>query len=452
MRAGRRALIIPVEEQSRELDAKLLLGCIAAERGFPVILGSRHEIHLRAARLPRGIVYAKSFRPVSRRMFDIFTGLGHEIVACDEEALRPYPDEIYFERRMSPRTLAAISQLFAWGAENAALFQRYPHYDGTPIHVTGNPRADLLRPELRDFYREEVDQLRARYGDFVLINTNFAAVNHRVDDLLLANQPPPAGPDDYLDEIRVHKLALFEHFRAAIPALAQALPAASIVVRPHPLERHAAWRDAARGEANVHVVHDGNVVPWLMAARAVVQNNCTTALEGYAVGCPVVSYRPARSARFDDELCAALSHCCADPAALRDTLRAILDGGAPPREPEQRKAMRDHISGLEGSLASERIVDVLEHIEASGQRPRPGRAEALGARCHAELRALDKRLRSLRRSNKNHRSYQEHRFPPLAASDVQQRIERLAATTGRFRDLRARRLARDSFAIGGADR
>ncbi len=32
-------LIIPVENQVRELDAKLLLGCVAAERGLPVILG-----------------------------------------------------------------------------------------------------------------------------------------------------------------------------------------------------------------------------------------------------------------------------------------------------------------------------------------------------------------------------------------------------------------------------
>ena len=46
-------LIVPVENQSRELDAKLLLSCVAAERGFPVVLGSRFFIHLAAASLPR---------------------------------------------------------------------------------------------------------------------------------------------------------------------------------------------------------------------------------------------------------------------------------------------------------------------------------------------------------------------------------------------------------------
>ena len=51
-------LIIPVENQVRELDAKLLLSCVAAERGFPVILGSRAFVHFEVASLPRGVYLA----------------------------------------------------------------------------------------------------------------------------------------------------------------------------------------------------------------------------------------------------------------------------------------------------------------------------------------------------------------------------------------------------------
>ena len=42
-------LIIPVENQVRELDAKLLLSCIAAERGIPVVIGSRAFVHFEVA-------------------------------------------------------------------------------------------------------------------------------------------------------------------------------------------------------------------------------------------------------------------------------------------------------------------------------------------------------------------------------------------------------------------
>ena len=39
MNTSASTLIVPVETQVRELDAKLLLSCVAAERGFPVIMG-----------------------------------------------------------------------------------------------------------------------------------------------------------------------------------------------------------------------------------------------------------------------------------------------------------------------------------------------------------------------------------------------------------------------------
>ena len=55
-------LIVPVENQIRELDAKLLLACVAAERGFPVVLGSRAFIHHQIASFPRGVYLAKSMR------------------------------------------------------------------------------------------------------------------------------------------------------------------------------------------------------------------------------------------------------------------------------------------------------------------------------------------------------------------------------------------------------
>ena len=112
MERSKSPLIIPVEEQVRELNAKLLLACAAAERGFPVILGSRAHLHRRAASLPRGIYLAKSMRSVSIRMFRILRHLGHEIVAWEEEGLVPYPPDYYYRRRMSA---AALRE--AWHAE-----------------------------------------------------------------------------------------------------------------------------------------------------------------------------------------------------------------------------------------------------------------------------------------------------------------------------------------------
>jgi len=79
-------LIIPVEIQVREMDAKILLSCVAAERGFPVIIDSRAYVHYQVASIPRGVYLAKSLRTLSIRMFKILRQLGHEIVAWMKKA------------------------------------------------------------------------------------------------------------------------------------------------------------------------------------------------------------------------------------------------------------------------------------------------------------------------------------------------------------------------------
>ena len=48
----RRRLILPVEIFNREFDAKVLLACFAAERGFSVIFGAKREINLNLASFP----------------------------------------------------------------------------------------------------------------------------------------------------------------------------------------------------------------------------------------------------------------------------------------------------------------------------------------------------------------------------------------------------------------
>ena len=71
-----------------------------------------------------------------------------------------------------------VSHLFAWGEDNAELWRQYPYLPaGIPIHITGNPRVDLLRPDMQGYYKAEADQIRETYGDFILINTNFNHVN-----------------------------------------------------------------------------------------------------------------------------------------------------------------------------------------------------------------------------------------------------------------------------------
>ncbi|MCU0604464.1 MAG: hypothetical protein MUC33_17575 [Desulfobacterales bacterium] len=278
-------LIIPVENQVRELDPKLLLACIAARRGFTSIIGSHREIDFRIASFPRGLYLNKSMTERNLKMFQIMHRVGHEILTWDEEALVHLPPEIYYSRRLSPVAIRYVSHLFAWGENNADLWRRYPHLpQNLPIHVTGNPRNDMLRPELHAFYADEVRAIRERYGNYLLVNTNFNHVNafFPAQNLFKPVKHPGETPRfgkagvgmtrQFAEALRDQKQSVFEAFQALIPELARAFPALSIVVRPHPTEGQDAYRRLASGNSRVHVTNEGNVVPWLLGAKALIHN------------------------------------------------------------------------------------------------------------------------------------------------------------------------------------
>ena len=112
-------LLIPVENQVRELDPKLLLACVAAKRGFTSVIGSRREIEFNIDLFPQSIYLSKSMTVRSLLFFRVAQRFNTEIVTWDEEALVHLPPETYFSRRLDPRAIKYVSHLFAWGEDNA---------------------------------------------------------------------------------------------------------------------------------------------------------------------------------------------------------------------------------------------------------------------------------------------------------------------------------------------
>jgi len=167
-------LILPVENQVRELDSKLLFGCFAVEKGFEVLIGSRPYVNFAMPKLRPGIFVAKSMRRRSALMLKIIQNLGHRIVAWDEESLVRFQSAEYNQWRFSNETFAPIEHLFAWGKDDAKMFKGYEGLGRTAVHITGNPRMDLLRREFRTVFETEVNEIKERFGSFVLINTNFS--------------------------------------------------------------------------------------------------------------------------------------------------------------------------------------------------------------------------------------------------------------------------------------
>ena len=448
-------LIIPVESQVREMDAKLLLSCVAAERGFPVIMGSRAFIHFKVDSIPRGIYLAKSMRKPSIRMFGILRKLGHEIVAWDEEGLLREPDQEYYRWRLSPYTMAQVSHLIAWGEDDAQTLRNYPDYPGTPIHITGNPRIDLMRKELRDYYLPRVNEIRARFGDFVLVNTNFSKVNHFYPELSPLKQAleakTPGAANQFDTAWGRHKLQLFAAFQSMLPALCKALPNLTIVVRPHPAENHAPWLAVAERCSNLQVANDGSVQPWLMAAKMLIANGCTTQVEAAVLDTPTLSYQPVASESIDHQLPGLVSHQTFTVDELCSAAVSVINGELGPLDYHERRARLDrHIAALDGRLAADRIVDVLETAGYhEKQPPASSLPDYLSGWLQNRKRTAIKHVNMRRPGHRNNLSYHAHRWPDISVDEVKSRIARLGNMLDRFRNVRVTQHSKHIFRISG---
>ena len=446
-----KSLLIPVETLNREFDAKLLLSLIAVGAGFEPVIGSRQRMFDEMPRFPESIYLSKGLRVGNRAHVSLLDKLGHIVIGLDEEALLRQSDDMLL-LMLDDETFNRFRLLYAWGESNAAVWRRFSGYRGTPILNVGNPRLDLLRPELRPFFAQDIARLELRYGPYVLFSTNFSLANHFMPGFVrmrFASRPSEEA-EAYKWAVYEHKCRLFEAFKDLVPKLARAIAPTNLVIRPHPSENADSWRQVAT-EPNIHVVHEGPIAPWIMAATALLHNGCTSAIEAAVTGTPAYAYRPVRAQGLDIDLPNAVSRNFDTADDIIDALRAGLGkpqaGGA--MRPEYREILAEHIASLDGPLSSERIIDSLStHRDALESAPCRGSLARLGGlavhKGQRAVKAVGDRIGKRGRSGKD---YVAHKYPGLASDEVDERIARLRTALPSLPEALAREMMPGIFAI-----
>jgi hypothetical protein len=232
--------------------------------------------------------------------------------------------------------------------------------------------------------------------------------------------------------------------------LGKAFPDHSIVIRPHPLENHDVWHELARPHNNVEVIYEGNVLAWLKAANAVIHNGCTTGIEAFIVKVPVIAYRPVRAKAYDLDLPNSLSYECFDFEALCQTLERILSRKlGPPDTADRRQLMDYHISALDGPLASDRIINVIEERQTTRSGLlRPGLMSYLRGWGKANIRSFKKRhIKPKLSGHRDNPDYLSQRFPGVSVHEVRSRISRFFQTLNRFEGVKVKQVSNNIFQI-----
>ncbi len=418
-----RTLILPAEIHSREFDARLLHGIIALQRGWRVIVGSKALINRAIWRMPRGIYLCQTITHKRVPLLKLLRRLGFVAFGWDEEGLIYLNREVYLMRRVSVETLSLLSSVITWGPQGAEDVVHRSRALGLLPMALGNPRFDLLRPELRSLYADEVAAIRAACGRFVLINTNFSSLNPviSIHDLkprtTSAKHPPTEDERTQFADMQKHRSEVLKHFQEDLPRFVALHPETQFVLRAHPGENEAMWRDVFAQSPNVKVVREGSSIPWLIAADALLHNNCTTAVEAAIIGLPPICYCPVVSLRDESALPNPISHRAYDLEQLAEAMNKSVTGsltlGA-----TQLGVLTQYVSATSGPLACDRIMDHLEGITV----PAPNRLSRCVAASFGALRQI---FKSSRRGHITDR-YMAKVFPPLSSEDVEERSNQIA--------------------------
>ncbi|WP_333666873.1 surface carbohydrate biosynthesis protein [Flavobacterium sp.] len=194
-----------------------------------------------------------------------------------------------------------------WGNYQAAYYKSKldsSAKDAIRIISTGNPRFEVYDNNWNSIYLDEIDQIKGKYGNYILVNTNLSIANNNfgLSDIF----SPRFGYNyDHSESSRLivkrwnHTNAILGNIVLLIHELAASFPDMSIIVRTHPSESNSFYETVFKGLENVFVLHEGPVAPWILGSEVVIHDGCTTAVESYFANKNVILYKSVENELYD---------------------------------------------------------------------------------------------------------------------------------------------------------
>jgi surface carbohydrate biosynthesis protein len=442
---GRKVVLFPIEIVVRELDFRLLLGAYCARADTQIVLGRQHLLQKLSFRLHgalfvgKGLAFWKSdedYRHYKTRGFrTIFL---HEEGGIYEGGDKQWAKAVH--EILDVDKIEAEDHVCPWGEFQAQCYrERHPRC-AQHIVVTGHPRFNLCSPTYRPFYETEVNDLKRRYGKFILINTNFSWNNAKGMDFNFRWYHVKPGDSErrtfYVDQFCISAVK-WARFVQLINHLSNRFPEFQVVVRPHPAENIRYYTELLQHIPRVTVTRQGGVQAWLLACEAVIHDGCTTAIEAYQAGARVINFRPVADERFDIVLPNLVGVSCATEAEVEQALRRLLNGESSETTVTSEnvariKALIDNFGAQEDAFPKlariiHQVLDEIGPTRVTGVLPVLGRQRLKDALWRL-IQPLDP-VAWQRRLGKRDRGYQK--FPPLKRTELETKIRRIREITGR---------------------
>ena len=304
--------LFPIETSARELDQKILMSVLSAKKKRMIFVGDQQIIRILSYFLKGGVFYGKHLfgKPMfsDTKYYHRLKRRNFKIVHLNEEGAVWPGNENEWENLLKqserPSILAKDDFMAVWGNWQKEFNLSYEQTEAN-ISVTGHPRFDLYSEKFREYFMTETNDLKKKYGDYILVNTAFSFANNGEGGVNFIFKPTIS----YDASNSQHREYRFTRFKSQMFSLASIVelvsklslkfPDKNIVLRPHPSENTEYYRAIFKCIENVHIVYEGAVTPWILACKLMIHNGCTTAIEATLSNKPVINFDVNKNRNFD---------------------------------------------------------------------------------------------------------------------------------------------------------
>lgn len=288
MKIHKPIVFLPVESTPRELDYKLKLAKDFCHMGFDIIIGNppfiRDELHYKNY---QGVFLEKGVNP-DPEYYESLKKKGVLLYCLSDEGASYPAFSVTYQPAVD--ALKTMERIFMWGEfQTKDLLERCSDIElNQKYQITGYPSFDLSLPKYREYHKKLKPE--SLPNGYILVNTNFGSFNgFSVEENLEACPHMSPETREMIENSYKIEEKSFLKFYDWLVQLIQAFPEETFLIRPHPVEKIEIYEQYFAKFKNVAISQEGNANQAISSAKIVLHNDCTTALQSYLMGVPVIS-------------------------------------------------------------------------------------------------------------------------------------------------------------------
>lgn len=290
-------LVIPLEIQKREIAPACNLVVEALKKNLTIYLGQKQQIFPFIKDLPKSVWYLKSLVPGENALIKKIKKEKHIVTSLDIEGLIPYNLPQPYKHRYSKENINLADKIFFWGNWHYKNFcYSFKKIKKNKLCISGSPVVDEWLKSKKFNKIKQKKQILV-IPSFGKVYSKTKQLNYRMvlDNLgikKISDKKNKINKKFYsyikLD-IDTHDKA-YKSFLNLIPELCKNFTNYKIVLRPHPNENMAIWKNIQKKYSNLIINNREDQSKQILTSEVVIHFNSTMSVQSRLLGKKVITF------------------------------------------------------------------------------------------------------------------------------------------------------------------